>query len=140
MKYLIFLIVVYLAGCSNPYSNYVKPEVVHQFDMQKLRAIDKYVLCQDYYTMNKQEQLTSISKKQFQTVLKENGLTDKELEMINERKIFIGMSQCGLYASWGKPTKENKSVNRWSIRIQHIYGYNRNYVYTENGLITSWQN
>lgn len=49
------------------------------------------------------------------------------------------MSQCGMYAAWGDPVRENQSVGSWGRKIQHVY-QSRNYVYTENGRITSYQN
>ena len=68
-------------------------------------------------------------------------ITKKEWQRIKEKKITIGMSQCALYASWGAPAKENRSVGRWGVHIQHMYGDSPDwrYVYTENGKITSWQ-
>lgn len=59
-------------------------------------------------------------------------------EMIKKESIRIGISTCQLYASWGIPTQENRSVGVWGVHIQHIYGSNY-YVYTENNVVTSWQ-
>jgi len=142
MKFYYPLILLIITGCAPT----IKPIVytpIQAFDMVKLREIPYLNLCQDYYTLSKQGQLTPESRSQLETVLKEKGLTDNEIEKARERKINIGMSQCGLYASWGKPNDENATVNRFGERIQHVYGYSlsdRNYVYTENGKITSWQN
>lgn len=58
-------------------------------------------------------------------------------DLVIKEKIRIGASQCDLYASWGEPNSENRSVGRWGVHIQHIY--DSNYVYTENGVISSWQ-
>lgn len=51
--------------------------------------------------------------------------------------IKLGMSKCQMYASWGFPDRTNRSVGRWGSNEQHVYG--SNYVYSENGRITSWQ-
>lgn len=52
--------------------------------------------------------------------------------------ITLGISSCQLYASWGTPESENRSVGSWGVHTQHVYGL-RSYVYTRNGIVTSWQ-
>lgn len=52
--------------------------------------------------------------------------------------IRISMNECTLYSSWGEPNKINNSVGKWGVHKQHVYGSGQ-YVYTENGRITSWQ-
>lgn len=56
---------------------------------------------------------------------------------IIKKQVQIGMSECQLYAAWGLPSEQNRSVGSWGVHIQHIFG--SNYVYTENGRVTSWQ-
>lgn len=51
----------------------------------------------------------------------------------------LNISTCDLYASWGIPDDENKSVGSYGVHIQHIYQRSRTYVYSENGRVTSWQ-
>lgn len=58
--------------------------------------------------------------------------------LIRKKQVRIGMSECELYAAWGLPSDQNRSVGSWGVHIQHIYSYA--YVYTENGRVTSWQN
>lgn len=65
-------------------------------------------------------------------------LSIKNKNLVREKEIRIAMSVCEMYASWGYPKKNNRSVGRWGEHIQHIYG-NGTYVYSENGRITSWQ-
>jgi hypothetical protein len=72
-----------------------------------------------------------------------NLVPDHEWESIDRRAIKIGMSEMGLYISWGFPTKTNKTVSSSGTRKQCIYDnreHARDYVYIENGKITSWQN
>lgn len=63
---------------------------------------------------------------------------DKNL--VKSRLIRIGINQCALYASWGYPKSQNRTVGSWGVHIQHVYGDFGPYVYTENGRVTSWQN
>jgi hypothetical protein len=61
-------------------------------------------------------------------------LNDKK---VKAQVVSLGMSICSMYASLGMPDEENRSVGSWGVHIQHVYG--GLYVYTENGIITSWQ-
>lgn len=58
--------------------------------------------------------------------------------IVKKEIIRIGINECTLYASWGEPDKVNNSVGRWGVHKQHVYGRSQ-YVYTENGRVTSWQ-
>lgn len=66
-------------------------------------------------------------------------------ESIRRNEISIGMSLCALHASWGSPSRNNRTVTSRGVRVQHVYmnPYSRYrasaYVYTENGIVTSWQ-
>ena len=63
---------------------------------------------------------------------------DKNL--VKSEQIQIGINQCTLYASWGYPKSQNRTVGSWGVHIQHVYGDFGPFVYTENGRVTSWQN
>ena len=61
---------------------------------------------------------------------------------IADGKIYIGMKEEHLLASWGKPRDINKSVGSWGVHKQYVYGYDVSsfqYVYVEDGEIVSWQ-
>lgn len=64
-------------------------------------------------------------------------LTPNEWELVEQGKIAAGMSLCGLYASWGDPLRQNKTVLAGAVHIQHIYM--RHYVYTAGDTVTAWQ-
>lgn len=74
----------------------------------------------------------------WEEALKRKLFNEQEINTIPTRRIFIGMRQCALYATWGKPPRENRSVGSWGVNIQHVYG--SSYVYTRNGVVTSYQN
>lgn len=61
---------------------------------------------------------------------------DKNL--VKSGRIRIGINQCTLYASWGYPDSQNRTVGSWGVHVQNAYGIGT-YVYTENGRVTSWQ-
>ena len=53
------------------------------------------------------------------------------------RMIVLGMTAEQLRASWGAPSKINRTVVTRGTHEQWIYG--STYVYVENGLVSSWQ-
>lgn len=59
-------------------------------------------------------------------------------EAISERKIFIGMTAEQLRAAWGRPENVNSTIHANSRHEQWVYGTG-NYVYVEDGVITSLQ-
>lgn len=60
-------------------------------------------------------------------------------KLVKEQLLKLGISTCELYASWGLPNNENKSVGSFGVHIQHIYTRSGVYVYSENGRVSSWQ-
>lgn len=57
--------------------------------------------------------------------------------LITQAKIKVGMSESDLILSWGEPKKINQTVTSGKISKQFVY-YDQ-YVYTENGKVTSFQ-
>ena len=75
--------------------------------------------------------------------------TSEEWEAIEARTVFLGMSEFALICSWGYPIPFgggaiNESVGSWGTKRQYVYrrgSYSKpQYVYVENGKVTSWQN
>ena len=57
--------------------------------------------------------------------------------MIENSKVSVGMTDEQTRFSWGEPNKINKSIGSWGVHEQWIYG--DQYLYFENGLLTSLQ-
>ena len=67
---------------------------------------------------------------------------EKEAERKQKRSqgVNIGMSKEDVLASsWGRPGKVNTTINVYGAHEQWVYG-SRNYIYFENGVVTSIQN
>lgn len=127
-----------LVGCAAP--RYAS------FEMEKIRATDPNQLCALYHDWRVNDQLEPEAKRQLEAGMLANGLPEKDLELAREGSIQVGMTLAGLYAAWGFPKRANRSVGRFGVHIQHVYewGYYPDnhrtaYVYTENGILTSWQ-
>ena len=62
--------------------------------------------------------------------------------VVLEGNIQIGMTEEQVLASWGLPSRANRSVGSWGVHKQWIYElphYKCAYLYIENGILTSWQ-
>ena len=58
-------------------------------------------------------------------------------DLIKKGKIRLGMTKEQVRLSWGQPNDINRSVGPWGIHEQWVYG--SQYLYFENGILTSWQ-
>lgn len=73
-----------------------------------------------------------------------NLFTDSDAEAIVRQSIRVGMTQCAMYASWGWPDRENRTVSGSGSMVQHVYNagsrYSKpKYIYTVNGIVRSFQ-
>lgn len=67
---------------------------------------------------------------------------DSDLDRVKNERMRVGMTDCGMYASWGLPTSANRTTTGAGTRVQYVYGLSgkRNYVYTEGGIVRAIQN
>lgn len=125
---LISLIVV-LGGCAG------SPIRIGMMSPEALRAESSYNLCIAYYSSKLGNAKAEL--------IRRNAIPDDEWPVIEQSKIRIGMSELGLVCSWGYPRTSNKTVTRYGESKQWVYslgaGYSGQYVYIENGKVTSWQ-
>ncbi|MBE9509118.1 MAG: hypothetical protein IMY86_13860 [Chloroflexi bacterium] len=53
------------------------------------------------------------------------------------------MSELALLAAWGSPESINRTVGVWGEHRQYVYptgrAYHNKYVYTQDGIVTSYQ-
>lgn len=61
--------------------------------------------------------------------------------MMVEGKVRIGWSKQMCRESWGEPDDINRTTGSWGTHEQWVYGeYDCDYLYFENGVLTSIQN
>ncbi len=68
--------------------------------------------------------------------------TAQEVQLVSERKVWIGMTEEQAIESWGKPSNMNTTAMANYIQEQWVYrlnSYRANYLYFENGILTTWQ-
>lgn len=110
---------------------------------QMLRGTQKNDFCDDYGKAIRGEELgesgvlaPDVAIKLVKAEARRRKLVFNDTQ-IKKGLVRIGMSECQLYAAMGLPNEQNRTVGKWGVHIQHIYG--GTYVYTENGRVTSWQ-
>lgn len=74
-----------------------------------------------------------IQQNPFKTFKFSKSIWDK----IKQEKISIGMTKEAVWLSWNYSDRVNKSVGSWGVHEQWVYG--SQYLYFENGKLTSWQ-
>ena len=108
----------------------------------RLKAMSKDEVCLAYGNALRKGEVDKIGSLPDIAKLVKKELAHRKLKLddslVRKGHIKIGVSECQLYASWGMPEDQNRTVGSWGVHIQHIYG-SGTYVYTENGKVTSWQ-
>jgi hypothetical protein len=132
----IFLLSISLFGCKQDWIKSETEQAISSYSdnflCDELVRNDRYHIRSDEYKKNH----ALLEKEIYHRKL----ISEKDIKRVKNKQIAIGMSQCALYLSWGIPVTENKSIGVYGVRIQHIFSRNKNaYVYTENGVITHWQ-
>jgi hypothetical protein len=74
-------------------------------------------------------------KRQCELMKKYKG--SKFMSIIIIKKIKLGMTKKMVMDSWGEPNNINRTVGAWGTHEQWIY--EENYLYFENGILTSFQ-
>lgn len=65
------------------------------------------------------------------------GTPARIADAIRRQSVVLGMTSAQVRLAWGPPEDINRSVGAWGVHEQWVYG--RQYVYLENGKVTSFQ-
>jgi len=112
------------------------------FSPAKLKKMNNTELCLHFFFGIESKILTGSTPYDRNIVkeLKKRKFKESQIKKARKSSVSIGSPVCMLYAAWGKPTKENRTVRRNGVHIQHIYRRNKDtYFYSDNGVITSLQ-
>ena len=85
----------------------------------------------------------SSARRQMMSELRTVDRKNRLEEATRQGRIFVGMSSDDVIKSWGKPDKINKTLTSNNRREQWVYRRGRigndDYVYLENGIVTTIQ-
>lgn len=70
-------------------------------------------------------------------LVKKYGETNAQ--RIIDKKIWIGMTDKMARESWGEPKDINRTVGTFGVHEQWVYYGDGNYLYFEDGILTTWQ-
>lgn len=107
---------------------------------------NKLLDAEDYYAQLRaeeerkrleQEALAQARAERYEALKKKYGKGTADLMM--EGKVRIGWSKQMCIEGWGEPESINRSSGSWGVHEQWVYG-GGNYLYFENGKLTSIQN
>ena len=70
-------------------------------------------------------------------LVKRGALSRSDWQLVEARKIGIEMTELALMCSWGA-TERNRTIGSWGVHNQYVYREHQ-FVYVENGVVTSWQ-
>lgn len=113
------LIPLILSGC-------VTAESLKKLPDEKLRHYDNYGLHYEGKLYRRE------------IVSRHPDWSEETKQAILSRKVFVGMTKEQARASWGEAYKVNKTITRWGVHEQWVYG--SSYLYFDNDILTSIQN
>lgn len=128
------VIMLFLSSCAG------SPMQLSSMKPEELMNVDAGNLC-NAYAFNQDREVKD-------ELIRRNIITSEEWSIIENRQVMIGMSELALVCSRGGIIpgvngRINTTTGSWGVRRQYVYEsplYNTNYIYVENGKVTSWQN
>lgn len=103
--------------------------------------MDQDFLCQ-HYGNNRQSKTDKVPS--IRAEVQRRGLLSAEDQgAVDQGALRIGMSRCGMFSVQGSQLGENSTTTAAGAFVQHIFFNSergkKEYVYTQNGRVTSWQ-
>jgi len=107
-----------LAGCApDPHS----PGAILIEDEASVRQEDTISLCQAFGANIQKIYGVNGLRRIREELVRRDALTPSDWSLVDRREIAIGMSECGLLASWGVPTQVRRNVTAAGEEVQFIY-------------------
>lgn len=94
-------------------------------------------LCSEYRSQGSTKYRARFKKVASAEIVKRNVWSKDEWDLIKNNQISIGVSEELVRCSWGAPRSVNTTTALYGVHKQMVYG--SNYVYIENGIVTTIQ-
>lgn len=114
--------------------------------MRKLIALVLAVTlagCDDVPAMQRRHAAEAAQARREAFVAAHTDLNEETRKAILAGKVFVGMTEEQALASWGAPSKKNRTILASGVREQWVYSYgyqSLGYLYVENGKLAAIQN
>lgn len=132
MSRIALIILTMLAGCAG------SPLRVGMMSPGELASVSPETLCNAYSSGRSSDVKQELERR--------NALSAEDWRLVAGKKVQRGMSELALICSWGYPGAYgdvHRSSGSWGEQKQWVYRICRScgthYVYTKNGIVTSWQ-
>jgi hypothetical protein len=118
-----------------------RPPTDSEKQNMKIRAnrMDHWDRCVEVGRVLRQANRTPREQYWAEAVIAAADVSVNHHKYIRERRVGIGMSECAVLSALGKPETANSTHTAGGRRTQLVYRANRLYVYTENGVVSAWQ-
>lgn len=131
-------VILFLTGCQS------NPPLI---SVERAKALPDAELCSVYGNTVRAGNAGPAEELKSEIERRQLFLATDELGTILREAVAVGDSEYVLYAAWGLPDIQNRTVTASGVRIQHVYrNYQRGpyarseYAYTRNGRIVGVQN
>jgi hypothetical protein len=74
----------------------------------------------------------------FAEIERRKEFTARDLDLIERRKIKVGMTEKAMRCSWEPPQRSHRTTTSAGTTTQHVYR-DTIYIYVEKGIVVSWQ-
>ena len=107
---------------------------------RQIRLTESYTseeACREYSALKRYYNAESLAPLLQQAII-QGGVRASKAYLISQGLLQIGFSTIELICAWGQPQYVNKTVTKYSVTEQFVYG-SGTYVYLENGKVNAWQ-
>jgi hypothetical protein len=131
---LVAIAFAWLAGCApDPHT----PSAILIEDEASVRQEDTLSLCQAFGENSKKIYGATGLRRIREELVRRDALTSSDWALVDRREIAVGMSECGLLASWGVPAQIRRNVTPLGEEVQFTYPGRR--VFLAGGRVRSFR-
>jgi len=160
-KYVMLIVIILLLGCNNSKKKELTTEEYIELSKMHIERLEteqetrriKYEFerkISSIFLLSSELRHESVYSDKFKEIVKPlleeaipiYNLSPTDVKYIQSNLLYIGMPEFLIFLSWGKPTDLRRTTTQSGERVQYIYRDlgSTKYAYTENGILTAWQN
>jgi len=118
-------------------------DLLPRSDLTTQEKFERDLIIDELYQRNrKEEERKEAEYRRRQAEIRKSKIAKFPPEIqaaINKQHVLLGMTQEQVRLSWGEPRQINRTVFRWGVHEQWVYGDFGPYLYFEDGILTAFQ-